>query len=453
MTVDDDENSIKTLVYGLYRQRRHLTSLLPNPRPILLCGSPGSGKTTLVNYMANMLKLPFTKVSAKFFELENVKNESHILYLTELDHLDGNIHSIHSLLVNTNITKEKKIVLVGSCEDKWSLPSDILDIFEVIDMHGYSTREKAAIVSEFIWPKFKRSKSISAELSVEAIELILKYTDLTKIERVLSRLCSDHDQSITCDKIVRVLGLPPHDYTQDESSFKCNSPGICNGLSYNSDGTGSILKFEMVGVPGSKSMKTTGRLGDILKESCHVASSLAEWIIYSNELPLKISKSDNEKLIQRLNNTTVHLHVPQGGIQKNGPSAGIVIFMGYLSLLLQKKIDDTIAMTGELTLSGKILPIGGLREKLSVKGIKTVIIPRGNRRDLIEWYCDCTDDDILKFAHDEKKCLTSSEKYNRWNFDKTIENWIFKETQLQVVYVETVQDLVSAVWLNLPSKF
>jgi len=160
--------------------------------------------------------------------------------------------------------------------------------------------------------------------------------------------------------------------------------GVVNGLAWTAVG-GDVLKIEAIILPGKGLVKLTGSLGDVMKESAYIAFSVVKILIDSGML--KVNKTIEEKDISKIyTEYDLHIHVPEGATPKDGPSAGITMAVAIASILAEKRIDNTVAMTGELTLTGKVLPIGGLKEKLIAAykaGVKKALIPEKNyERDL-----------------------------------------------------------------------
>jgi ATP-dependent Lon protease len=178
--------------------------------------------------------------------------------------------------------------------------------------------------------------------------------------------------SITPENLDKYLGIKKYKFGVAEESYYI---GACAGLSYSEVG-GDLLLIESALLPGKGEMKITGKLGDVMQESMQAALS----VVKSRSAQLKISP-------EKYKDNDIHLHVPEGAVPKDGPSAGIAIFTSLVSLLTDVPVKNDVAMTGEITLRGKVLPIGGLKEKLlgaARGGIKTVVIPSDNQKDLSE---------------------------------------------------------------------
>jgi len=268
-----------------------------------------------------------------------------------------------------------------------TIQGPLRDRMEIIEISGYTEQEKIKIAEEHLWPRVLERHGLTktlVKLKDEVLPLIIDgYTreaGVRQLERELSTIARKSaylfvrgDQksiSIGKDRVKEFLG-PKKVYK--EVSRRTAVPGVVTGLAYTSVG-GDILFIEASKMPGSKKFSVTGSLGDVMKESAHTALSL----VRSRAEDFNI---DNNAF----KHTDIHLHVPAGAIPKDGPSAGIAMTTAIASLLMGKKVKNDLAMTGEITLSGLVLPIGGVKEKvLAAKraGIKTVILPDRNKNDV-----------------------------------------------------------------------
>ncbi|GMG60186.1 unnamed protein product [Ambrosiozyma monospora] len=219
----------------------------------------------------------------------------------------------------------------------------------------------------------------------------------------------------------------------------------------------------MVGLPGPQNLMCTGRLGEVILESSQIANTLVAQVLNNRLLRFGSSSTKNadnpkteahlNELIERYKNLDIHLHVPEGAISKDGPSAGVTMTLCLLSLVLQKPVPQNVAMTGEITLTGKVLPIGGLKEKLlgaHLTGrISKVLVPRLNRKDIIEDYIyNLHDREVAKellnvMILDEEKLLQCA---RRGNVHDAPEEWIKEKLGIDVVYVDDFTDVLDAVW-------
>ncbi len=270
-----------------------------------------------------------------------------------------------------------------------SIPPALLDRMEVLQIAGYSEEEKLQIAKRYLLPRVLADHGISRKKvkfdSASMREIINGYTreaGLRNFERELATVVRKIAVKIAAGKrgpftvkptdMKTYLG-PPRFFSSEAA--KREVPGVALGLAWTASG-GDLLYIEAAKMAGKKSLVLTGRLGDVIKESAQAALS---WIrTRETQLGLKENFFDDED---------IHIHFPEGATPKDGPSAGITLVAALVSLLTNTPIQPKLAMTGEITLRGKVLPIGGLKEKaLAARraGVKNVIIPIGNIHDLDE---------------------------------------------------------------------
>ena len=298
-----------------------------------------------------------------------------------------------------------QVVFICTANNLWDISAPLRDRMERIELNGYSYLEKVEICKRYLIPRqMERNCLASGALHLDddtILKIATEYTNepgIRSLERNIASIC--RIKAIEYEKLretktakrflpnVDTDDLPKYIGTSriygnsgygNRSNLIQEQYGVANGLSYNSDGSGSLLSFEMVGLPGDKSLSCTGSLGDVLLESARIADVLVGYMLNKRILVSDDNSLDIEAALDRYRNTEVHLHVPEGAISKDGPSAGITITICLLSLILQMPIPNDLAMTGEITLTGKILPIGGLKEKLlgaHLSGrISRVIVP------------------------------------------------------------------------------
>jgi ATP-dependent Lon protease len=260
---------------------------------------------------------------------------------------------------------------------------------EIITLAGYTEDEKREIAKRHLVPKQIKNHGLKArefELTDEALqEMIRVYTreaGVRNLEREIAKLCrkavtrivrKDTDKVVvTPETLGDFLGVMKFRYGLAE---KEDQIGVVTGLAWTQVG-GDLLSIEALRLPGKGRMKTTGKLGDVMKESIDAASSFVRSIAPS--IGVKPTKFDH---------MDIHVHVPEGATPKDGPSAGVAMVTSIVSVLTQIPIRKDLAMTGEVTLRGNVLPIGGLKEKLLAAlrgGITTVLIPEENEKDLVE---------------------------------------------------------------------
>jgi ATP-dependent Lon protease len=270
-----------------------------------------------------------------------------------------------------------------------SIPGPLLDRTEVIRLDGYTDEEKVDIARDHLLPRRLSNVGLETDevtVSDEALASIVeKYTreaGVRGLERMLGKLARKSAMKIATDdadtvnvteaELVDLLGKPT--VFRDEAGDRTRVPGVATGLAVTGAG-GDVLFVEASVMPGNQALTVTGQLGDVMKESAEIALSY----VRSNAVELGI---DPDQLDQ-----AIHLHVPAGAIPKDGPSAGITLTTALVSLLTGRKVKDTVGMTGELTLQGRVLPIGGVKQKVLAAhraGLTEVIIPARNEDDLDE---------------------------------------------------------------------
>ncbi|MCF6438076.1 endopeptidase La [Pseudoalteromonas luteoviolacea] len=281
-------------------------------------------------------------------------------------------------------------VMFVATSNSFNIPGPLLDRMEVIRLSGYTEDEKLNISKQHLIPKqIKRNGLKAGEIEIEdsaIINTIRYYTreaGVRNLEREMSKLCRkavktillDKDQKqvvINADNLESFLGVQRFDYGKAEDGDRV---GQVTGLAWTEVG-GDLLTIESAAVPGKGKLSYTGSLGDVMQESIQAAMT----VVRNRADKLRINDDFYEK-------RDIHVHVPEGATPKDGPSAGIAMVTGLVSSLTGNPVRSDVAMTGEITLRGEVLPIGGLKEKLLAAhrgGIKTVVIPKKNERDLKE---------------------------------------------------------------------
>lgn len=420
--------------YGLKKVKERIVeylSVLKRSRKIkgpILCliGPPGVGKTSLVKSIAEAMGRKYTK-----FALGGVRDEAEIrghrktylgsmpgkiinllkkskvdnpvMLFDEIDKMSSdfigdpasallevldpeqNSHfADHYLEVEYNLSD---IVFIATA-NSYDLPRALIDRMEIINIAGYIEEEKLQIAKNHLISKQLKMHGIkSHELKITdstILELIRYYTKesgVRSLEREIGTLARKVLTKILKNKDVKTVTVKPKDLEEFLGIKKYrfglaeqeDQIGTTTGLAYTEVG-GDLLSIEAVAFPGKGGIKSTGKLGDVMKESVEAAHSC--FLVRAKELGLK------EKDYKEID---IHLHVPEGAIPKDGPSAGIAIYTTLVSLMTKTPVSKNIAMTGEITLRGKVLAIGGLKEKLLAAkrgGIKTVLVPKDNEKDL-----------------------------------------------------------------------
>jgi len=271
-----------------------------------------------------------------------------------------------------------------------TIPQALRDRMEVLQLAGYTEQEKVEIAKKFLAPKAIEGAGLTKEnitFPDEAFSTIIqRYTreaGVRNLEREIASICrkiarkvvvegKEFSEEITAAKVTEYLGVPRFRPTLAEEK---NEVGVATGLAWTEVG-GEILVIEATLMPGKGKLTLTGKLGDVMQESAQAAMSYVR------------SKADEFRIAKNFNRTTdVHVHIPEGAIPKDGPSAGITLATALVSALARTPIRKDVAMTGEITLRGKVLPIGGVKEKVLAahrSGLKTIIVPKDNEKDLAD---------------------------------------------------------------------
>ena len=426
--LDDDH-------YGLEKVKERIVEYLAVQQrsqklkgPILcLVGPPGVGKTSLGKSVANATGREFIRISlggvrdeseirghrrtyigsmpGKIIQaLKKAKTTNPLILLDEIDKMgqdfrgdpasamlevldpeQNSTFSDHYLEVEYDLSN----VMFLTTANTYNMPAPLLDRMEIITLAGYTEDEKHEIAKHHLVEKQTKNHGLKpSEFSVSdgaLQEMIRTYTreaGVRNLERELAKLARKAvtkivkkeatNVEVTADNLEEMLGVKRYKYGLAEMHDQI---GVVTGLAWTSVG-GDLLSIEALSLPGKGRMKTTGTLGDVMKESIEAASSYVRSI--SPKIGIKPTKFDK---------IDIHVHVPEGATPKDGPSAGLAMVTSIVSVLTQIPVRKDIAMTGEVTLRGNALPIGGLKEKLLAAlrgGIKTVLIPADNEKDLRE---------------------------------------------------------------------
>jgi len=399
--------------------------------PILcLSGPPGVGKTSLGRSVARAIGRKFVRVS-----LGGVRDEAEIrghrrtyvgslpgriiqgikkagtnnpvFVLDEIDKLghdfrgdpasallevldpeQNNVFSDHYLEVSFDLSK---VMFIATANQLDPIPWALRDRLEIIELPGYTRQEKSHIARKFLVPKQLAEHGlddghceITDDAVFEVIDSFTREAGVRNLEREVGSICRDvavkvaegtatDKMVVNADAVSDYLG--PTKFVS-EVADRTSEPGVATGLAWTAVG-GDILFIEATRMPGKGKLTLTGQLGDVMKESVTAALSF----IRSRAEALGLGEGNF------LENTDLHVHVPAGGIPKDGPSAGVTMYTALVSLLLGTPVRPDVAMTGEITLRGNVLQIGGLKEKLLAAhraGIKRVIIPERNVKDLVD---------------------------------------------------------------------
>jgi ATP-dependent Lon protease len=282
-----------------------------------------------------------------------------------------------------------QVIFIGTANYIDGVPEPLRDRIEVISLPGYTEREKLEIAKRYLVRRQLEENGLTpeqCEWQEDAFRrVILDYTHeagVRELERQIAAVCRGIASRVARGKIQRATITPevvaemlgPTKYVR-ETKLKTSKPGVVTGLAYTPAG-GEVLHIEATRYPGKGNVTLTGHIGDVMKESVQAAFSL----VRSRDGELNAKPQDFRDI-------DVHVHVPAGAVPKDGPSAGIAMFTALASLFSNKPVRPDVAMTGEITLRGLVLPIGGLKEKSLAAmraGISTVIIPKLNEKDLVD---------------------------------------------------------------------
>ena len=281
------------------------------------------------------------------------------------------------------------VMFIGTANYTEPVPPALRDRMEVIDLTGYTETEKMNIAKKYLVPRQlsehglrKNRLTIKDDALLAIIRGYTREAGVRNLERNIAAVCRSVATDIAKNKkrratigkpnLAKILG--PIQF-ESELALRTGTPGVATALAFTPVG-GELLFIESVSMPGKGNLQLTGHIGDVMKESAQAAFS----VVKANAGKLKIDDVNFKKF-------DYHIHVPAGAIPKDGPSAGVAMFTSLVSLLLKKPTRPDVAMTGEITLRGLVLPIGGLKEKiLAAKqaGICTVILPARNKKDIPE---------------------------------------------------------------------
>ncbi|EAH8541887.1 endopeptidase La [Campylobacter coli] len=432
---------------------------------VILClyGPPGVGKTSLANSIAKALKRELIRIALGGLEdvnelrghrrtyigampgritqgLIEAKQINPVVVLDEIDKLNRSFRGDPSAVLLEILDPEQnskfrdyylnfnldlsKVIFIATANDISNIPAPLRDRMEFIELSSYTPNEKFHITKKYLIPdELKKHGLKSSELDIndETVELIIsEYTresGVRNLRRKIAELCRKSAKKLLLEDIKKVsINVKNLNEFLDKKVFEIekhdgeNRVGQVNGLAWTSVG-GDVLKVEAIKIKGKGELTLTGSLGDVMKESARIAFSVIKVLI--DEGKIKIPK---KMILDPKNNVydsyNLHIHVPDGATPKDGPSAGITMSTAIASVFSDKKVRSDVAMTGEIDLAGKVLPIGGLKEKLIAAykaDIKIALIPKKNyERDLKDIPDEVKDnmkiigvtdfDEVLKYA-------------------------------------------------------
>lgn len=434
--LDDDHYGLKDVKERIleFLAVRNLTSKGESPI-ICLVGPPGTGKTSIARSIASALEKKYVRIS-----LGGVRDEAEIrghrktyigampgrivnglrqagvsnplMLLDEIDKVSSDYKGDTSAALLEVLDSEQncrfrdhyiempvdlsEVLFIATANEVSGIPKPLLDRMELIEVSSYTENEKFHIAKEHLIEKQKSKNGIKKEqLTItdgalkDIIRLYTREAGVRSLERTIGKLCRKAAREIFKDseaavKVIKTnlktyLGNPKY---SPEKKNDHAEVGIVRGLAWTSVG-GVTLEVEVNVLPGKGELVLTGKLGDVMKESAQAALSYVRSISEEYGIDAEFyTKHD------------IHIHIPEGAVPKDGPSAGITMATAMLSAITDRAVRADVAMTGEITLRGRVLPIGGLKEKLlaaKVIGIKTVCIPKDNEKDLEEISKEITD--------------------------------------------------------------
>ena len=434
--LDDDHYGLKDVKERIleFLAVRNLTSKGESPI-ICLVGPPGTGKTSIARSIASALEKKYVRIS-----LGGVRDEAEIrghrktyigampgrivnglrqagvsnplMLLDEIDKVSSDYKGDTSAALLEVLDSEQncrfrdhyiempvdlsEVLFIATANEVSGIPKPLLDRMELIEVSSYTENEKFHIAKEHLIEKQKSKNGIKKEqLTItdsalkDIIRLYTREAGVRSLERTIGKLCrkaareifkdSEAAVKVTKTNLKTYLGNPK--YSPEKKNDRAEV-GIVRGLAWTSVG-GVTLEVEVNVLPGKGELVLTGKLGDVMKESAQAALSYVRSISEGYGIDADFyTKHD------------IHIHIPEGAVPKDGPSAGITMATAMLSAITDRAVRADVAMTGEITLRGRVLPIGGLKEKLlaaKVIGIKTVCIPKDNEKDLEEISKEITD--------------------------------------------------------------
>lgn len=422
--------------YGLEKVKERILEFLAvrsltsqGESPILcLVGPPGTGKTSIARSVANALNKKYVRISLggvrdeaeirghrKTYvgampgriaaSLKNAGVKNPLILLDEIDKTSSDYKgdTASALLEVLDSEQNSKfrdhyvelpidlsqVLFIATANATSTIPAPLLDRMELIEINSYTSNEKFHIARRFLVQKQLKKNGLKEEqlsISDQAIRNIIEYytreAGVRDLERKIGEICRKAAKEILRDKKsrIKVTGsnlnkyFGKEKYTLDKANLE-DEVGIVRGLAWTSVG-GDTLQIEVNVMPGKGDLELTGQLGDVMKESAVAGISYIRSVSEEYGMDQDYFKDHD-----------IHIHIPEGAVPKDGPSAGITMATAVLSAITGKKVRADVAMTGEITLRGRVLPIGGLKEKIlaaKTAGIKIVLVPRENEKDVEE---------------------------------------------------------------------
>jgi len=434
LDINKAQRVLNTDHYDLRKVKKRILEFLavrklnPKGKSPILCfvGPPGVGKTSLGKSIARAMGRKFVRISLGGIrdeadirghrrtyigalpgrilqELRKCHSRNPVFMLDELDKVGSDFRGDPASALLEVLDPEQNfsfsdhyldqpfdlsaVMFIGTTNYMEPVPPALRDRMEIIELPGYTESEKLNIAQRYLVPRqlkehglSKKSCTIKDEAILAVIQGFTREAGVRNLERNIAGVCravateiakgNKRRATIAKKDVAKTLG--PVQF-ESELALRTGIPGVATALAYTPVG-GELLFIESASMPGKGQLQLTGQIGDVMKESAQTAFSLVK----ANATKLKIEA-------ERFTQYDYHIHVPAGAIPKDGPSAGVAMFMSLISLLLGKPTRPDVAMTGEITLRGLVLPVGGLKEKiLAAKqaGIQTVILPARNKKDI-----------------------------------------------------------------------
>ncbi|MCD4674565.1 MAG: endopeptidase La [Desulfobacula sp.] len=420
--------------YGLEKPKKRILEYLAvrklkdDSKGPILCfsGPPGTGKTSLGRSIARALGRQFVRIALGGLRdeaeirghrrtyvgalpgriiqhLRKAGTKNPVFMLDEIDKVDSSYHGDPSSALLEVLDPEQNfsfsdhyldvpfdlsdVMFLTTANVLHTIPAPLRDRMEVLELSGYTEEEKLKIATRYLIPRQRQAnglKSTQIKLTSGAVKKIISgYTresGLRNLERNIGSICRGVASKIAEGEsknfVVRQKDL--HEYlgpasNMPDMALRIENPGVVVGLAWTPYG-GEILFIEAVAMKGGKGLALTGQLGDVMKESASTALSF----IRANAKKLKVDEAF-------FSNHDLHIHVPEGSIPKDGPSAGVAMMTCLVSLMTRRRVKKRLAMSGEITLRGEVLPVGGIKEKVIAAhraGIRTIILPLWNQKDM-----------------------------------------------------------------------
>lgn len=458
LDLDKAEDILNQAHYGLEKVKARIIEHIAvlklasdDMKSPILCfvGPPGVGKTSLGKSIADALGRKFLRVSLGgvrdeaeirghrrtyigalpgriIQQMQRAETINPVFMLDEIDKMTSDFRGDPSAALLEVLDPEQnneftdhylevpydlsKVTFITTANDLYGIPEALEDRLEVIDFKGYTEEEKVQIARRFLIPKQLKANGISeqgVQFQIPALEHIIRHytyeSGVRNLEREIANICRKTARLVATDRpfpkritpalVEKYLGPPQ---VIDSRINQEDTIGIVTGLVWTPVG-GDIQTIEVSLVPGKGNLTLTGQLGDVLQESAQIALSY-----------LRSRADDFDIPVDDFDNYDIHVHMPEGAVPKDGPSAGITLATALISAFTEQKIRSDFAMTGELTLRGHVLPVGGVVEKVMAarrQNIKNVLLPKDNEKDIVDIPKPVQKDLTIQFVEDMQQVL------------------------------------------------